>query len=122
MSEPWGFLVVALCAIVGYIVVAAFLGKRGASQKHCEGAPHAQDSGHDKDTTEQWYEILNVSPSASVEEIQTAFRTEIAKYHPDRVASFGFELRALAESCSKKINVAHVEGLRMRGTRGSTRR
>ena len=122
MSKSWSFLIVALCAVAGYVVVAAVLSKRDVSRKQSEDAPAAKDSRRGEDPPEQWYEILNVSPSASAEEIQAAFRAEIGKYHPDRVASLGFELRALAESRSKKINNAYTEGLRMRGGRGSTRR
>jgi DnaJ-domain-containing protein 1 len=120
LSESWSFLVVALCAIAGYVAVAAVLSKRDVSRKQSADAP--KDPGPGKDPQEQWYEILSVNPSASAEEIQAAFRTEISKYHPDRVASLGFELRALAESRSKKINNAYMEALRMRGGRGGARR
>jgi DnaJ-domain-containing protein 1 len=125
LSEPWSFLAVALCAIVGYAVVAAFLRKREALRKRSEDAgdaSHTEDSKHGGGATEQWYEILNVSPTASVEEIQAAFRIEIGKYHPDRVANLGFELRALAESRSKKITNAYTLGLRIRGAGRNTRR
>jgi DnaJ-domain-containing protein 1 len=113
---------VALCAVAGYVVVAAVLSKRDVSRKQSDDAPEAKDSRRGEAPREQWYEILNVSPSASALEIQAAFRTEISKYHPDRVASLGFELRVLAESRSKKINNAYMEGLRMRGGRGGARR
>jgi DnaJ-domain-containing protein 1 len=118
LNESWSFLIVALCAVAGHVVVAAVLSKREVSRKQSEDAPEAKDSGRGEVPPEQWYEILNVSPSASTEEIQAAFRTEISKYHPDRVANLGFELRALAESRSKKINNAYMEGLRVRGGRG----
>ena len=122
MNEWWSFLIVAICAVAGYVGVAAVLGKQDVLRKQPEDEPEAEESERGNNAPEHWYEILNVSPSAPVEEIQAAFRTEIAKYHPDRVASLGFELRALAESRSKKINNAYTEGLRMRGRRGCTRR
>jgi hypothetical protein len=122
LNDSWGFLVIALCAVAGYVVVAAVLSKRDVSRKQSEDAREAKGSGRGETPPEQWYEILDVSPSASAEEIQAAFRTEISKYHPDRVASLGFELRVLAESRSKKINNAYTEGLRMRGGRGGARR
>jgi DnaJ-class molecular chaperone len=31
-----------------------------------------------------WYEVLEVEPSATVKEIQTQFRKLISTYHPDR--------------------------------------
>jgi DnaJ-domain-containing protein 1 len=98
LNDSWGFLVIALSAVAGYVVVAAVLSKRDVSRKQSEDAREAKGSGRGETPPEQWYEILDVSPSASAEEIQAAFRTEISKYHPDRVASLGFELRVLAES------------------------
>jgi DnaJ-class molecular chaperone len=32
-----------------------------------------------------WWETLNVDENASPEQIKSAFRKEISKYHPDRV-------------------------------------
>lgn len=122
MSGSWGVLIIALCAVAGYVVVTAFLSKRDGSQKSSEETSKAKDAGRGEAPQELWYQILRVSPSASAEEIQSAFRTEISKYHPDRVASLGFELRALAENRSKMINGAYMEGLRIREGRAGARR
>ena len=106
----------AFCAIVGYAVVAGLLRKRDDLQKKSDYAPGEEKSENGEESIEQWYETLKVSPFASVEEIQVAFRCEIAKYHPDRVANLGFELRALPERRSKKITNAYALGLRIRGS------
>jgi DnaJ domain len=89
MTGSWDVVIVALCAVAGYIVVAAFLGKRDGLRKPTEEPPKAKESGRDEPPPEPWYQILRVSPSASLEEIQAAFRAEISKYHPDRVANLG---------------------------------
>ena len=91
MNEWWSFLIIAICAVAGYVGVAAVLGKQDVLRKQPEDAAEAEESGRGNNAPEHWYEILSVSPSASVEAIQAAFRTEIAKYHPDRVASLGIE-------------------------------
>lgn len=34
---------------------------------------------------EDWYQILNVSPNATTEEIKIAHRTQSLQWHPDRI-------------------------------------
>lgn len=122
MSETLGILLVAICAIAGYVVVSAVLARGSLSSKRTQSSRQDADAERETDFAEEWHQVLNVSPAASLAEIRAAFRTEIAKYHPDRVATLGSELRALAESRSKRINNAYMEGLRLRGGRGSARR
>lgn len=61
-----------------------------------------------------WYQTLGVSESASLEEIDHAYRVQISQYHPDKVASLGEELRQLAETRSKQINAAYDIAIRLR--------
>lgn len=58
-----------------------------------------------------WYEILDVSPIATEDEVRAAHRDKIKQYHPDRVSSLGEKLRLVAEQESKKLNAAKKEGL-----------
>ena len=60
--------------------------------------PRAWESPHD---------ILGVRPSATHSEIKAAYRSRIQEYHPDKVASLGPELRALAEEKTKLIIEAY---------------
>ncbi|MEO8005035.1 MAG: J domain-containing protein [Betaproteobacteria bacterium] len=62
-----------------------------------------------------WNEILNVSPDASTAEIKRAYRMLVSQYHPDKVATLGDELKAVAERKSAEINVAYAEAMRIRG-------
>jgi DnaJ like chaperone protein len=62
-----------------------------------------------------WASVLEVPPHASVEEIRSAYHRLISQYHPDKVATLGAELKALAERKSQEINVAYREALRERG-------
>ena len=43
-----------------------------------------------------YYEMLDVAPTASMDEIKRAFRREIAKYHPDKVQHLGTEFQEIA--------------------------
>ena len=55
------------------------------------------------------YEILNVAPDASLEEIAAAYRRLAQQYHPDKVAGLAPEFRDLAESKMRLINAAYEQ-------------
>src|SRR5689334_7255110 len=59
------------------------------------------------------WEVLEVSPSASSEEIRAAYQAKVRQYHPDKVASMGPELQEVAERHTKEINAAY-EAVRKR--------
>ncbi len=68
------------------------------------------------------YKVLGVSPSASDEEIKTAYRNLAKKYHPDNYADS--PLSDLASEKMKEVNEAYDEIVRIRkstssGTYGS---
>lgn len=62
-----------------------------------------------------WFEVLNVSPQASREQVVEAYRRLIREYHPDRVATMGQEFRDLAERRASEINVAYAEAMERLG-------
>lgn len=53
------------------------------------------------------YSILGLLPTATPEEVHSAYKLLIRQYHPDKVATLGKELQELAERKSKEINVAY---------------
>lgn|SRR5882724_69539 len=61
---------------------------------------HSQLSRH--------YEILRIRPGATLDEIRTAYRRRLLEYHPDKVATLGMEIQALAEEKTKQINEAYT--------------
>ncbi|HEX6975892.1 MAG TPA: J domain-containing protein [Vicinamibacterales bacterium] len=54
-----------------------------------------------------YYELLEVAPAASAEEIKRAFRREIARYHPDKVQHLGPEFQAIASSRAAELTEAY---------------
>jgi len=64
--------------------------------------------------------VLGVAPTASPSEIARAFRARMAEYHPDKVATMGPEIRALAEEKSKAITLAYADARRTTPPRGSS--
>jgi hypothetical protein len=58
-----------------------------------------------------WFDVLGVSPSATVEDVKQAYKALVKQNHPDRVHSMSAAFRQLAESETKKLNVAYTEAL-----------
>ena len=55
------------------------------------------------------YEVLQVRPGASEEEITAAYRRLVQLYHPDKVADLAPEFTELAERRTKEINTARAQ-------------
>ena len=65
--------------------------------------------------TDSAYKILEVSPSASDDEIKKAFRELAKKYHPDKVAHLGEEIKKAAEVKFTTLNAAYEAVKQERG-------
>jgi hypothetical protein len=55
-----------------------------------------------------YYELLGVSRTASVEEIKRAYRREISKYHPDRFVNAAPADQEYAQRRSQRLTEAHA--------------
>ena len=74
---------------------------------------HGQEEGptsDDHEAVSAWYEILEVSSDATLQEIDAAYRSKIKQYHPDLVANLGIKLREIAEQETKNLNSARDKG------------
>ena len=54
-----------------------------------------------------YYQLLELPPTASPEEIKSAFRREIAKYHPDKVQHLGDEFQEIAATKAAELTRAY---------------
>ena len=72
-------------------------------------------SSNDSPQARSPYEVLEIRPGSSKEEIRAAYRRLVQQYHPDRVATLAPEFRELAEQRMKEINAAY-EQLKRNGT------
>jgi len=54
-----------------------------------------------------YYQLLELTPAASQEEIKRAFRAQIARYHPDKVQHLGEEFQAMAATRATELTEAY---------------
>ena len=54
-----------------------------------------------------YYEVLEISKSASAEEIKKAYRKMAIKYHPDKVSHLGEEVQKSATEKFRRVNEAY---------------
>lgn len=112
--------VVLFGLFLGYWLVSKFIidkpkNKSSSEPKQPEQEPEQKASTQTEPSPEAWHETLNVSPNASSEDIRRAYKVLMSQYHPDKVASLGEELKALAEKKSKEITSAYRNAMQLRG-------
>ena len=59
--------------------------------------------------TDAAYKILEIEPTATVEDIKKAYRTMARKYHPDKVAYLGEDFQQTAKEKFQKVNEAYEQ-------------
>lgn len=110
-------LVIVLGLLAGYWMVSNFLsGNKNKSGDQGSDAPSGQDIDQEfaKMDAVDWAVTLDISPSATVDQIRLAYKTQMSKYHPDKVAALGVEIRELAERKAKEINIAYKRAMKDR--------
>jgi DnaJ-domain-containing protein 1 len=108
-------LVVIMCAIIGYGVVWSIL----TIVKRKAGGDAAKDEakGENAETVNEaldWFQILEVLPDATDDEIRRAYYKKMMQYHPDKVETLGPEFKRLAETRTQEINRAYETARRTR--------
>lgn len=106
-TELWAIVIVF--ALIGYWLISFVfekLKRPGRAATGFSGAPPAAGAAP-AGGRRPWHEVLEIAPDASLEQIDYAYRRLVAQYHPDKVASLGPELRALAERMTVELNQAY---------------
>ena len=99
--------------IVVLVLLYRFLSKirrQHAYRRTSSGTSGAQSdpgAGNRQQAARDPYEVLQVPPNASDEQIKSAYRKLASQYHPDKVAHLGAEFRDLAENRFKEIQEAY---------------
>ena len=74
-------------------------------------SPPQEPTSEELPPDRRWFSVLEVSPSATLDEIKEAYKLKIKQNHPDRVHGMAPMFRDLAEDETKKLNAAYEEGL-----------
>ena len=61
------------------------------------------------------YKVLEITPTATNEEVRAAYRRLALKHHPDRVATLGEDVKKAAEEKFQQINNAKERIYKARG-------
>ena len=77
------------------------------SEHQCESSERAEERPRNNCRSQDPYEILGVSKSATNEEIRRAYVELVKLYRPDRVHGLGKELQELANQMTVAINKAY---------------
>lgn len=89
-----------------FIVIGLVLGHLYDAGVFSGGKKTSASSGNGESDP---YAVLGVSGQATQDEIEQAYRRRMSEYHPDKIASAGPELKALAERRASEINAAYEQ-------------
>ena len=67
-----------------------------------------------------YYELLEIEPTASADEVKRAFRQQIARYHPDKVQHLGKEFQEMAAGARRRADRGLPHPVRRRRAAPST--
>lgn len=87
-----------------YLMHSRRFGRKSGMDQEAQSQRPGQNNG-----PEDPYEVLGVSPTATHDEIHSAYRKLVNQYHPDKVAHLGQEFQELAEKRFKEIQKAYQQ-------------
>lgn len=77
------------------------------SQTRGDNSSRERSDAHHQQDVAFYYKALGLSPSASLDEIKSAYRDLMKKYHPDRFSTLSLEFQELANRRAQSINEAY---------------
>jgi DnaJ-domain-containing protein 1 len=113
----WDVVAIVGCGVIGFwlVSVAFDVFRKKTAHDSPGGSAKRQSRPNDGPSQElKWFEVLGVAPTASLDEIKTAYRERARQYHPDRVQGLGKEFGEIAERKMKELNSAYNYALRAR--------
>jgi len=120
---PTDWLTIAGGLALGYIGVSFLMDKKRPPppappkrpvDRSSDAAPPGEGRAPEA-APPHWTEVLGIGIDASIDDVRNAYKREMSRYHPDKVASLGVELRELAERKSKQIGEAYRQAMAARG-------
>ena len=108
-------LLAAMLIVASVAGVAIFVGaKKYRDRKHVEQLKKRTRARRTVTERRRWWEILETSERATLEEVKAAYRAKVRKYHPDRVNDLAAEFQELADRRMKEINQAYERACRIK--------
>src|SRR5262249_10960497 len=83
----------------------------GSGDAQSAGASDFAETPAEATDPTTWYGVLGLPPSASLDDIKTAYKALIKQNHPDRVQDMAPPFRVLAETETKRLNAAYETAL-----------
>jgi hypothetical protein len=111
-------LFAAMPIVVSVAGVAIFVGARKYRARkqveQLEERTRARYAVTESRRLHPWWEVLETSERATLEEVKAAYRAKVRKYHPDRVNDLATEFQDLADRKMKEINQAYELACRIK--------
>ena len=105
-------LIILFALFFGFGIVRFALSRDDSDEDSSKPRSKSQRSSDETwDNNQSCYQILDIEPTATSEDIKSAYKRKISQYHPDKVSSLGPEFTPIAENKTKQINAAYKEAL-----------
>jgi hypothetical protein len=107
----WGWIddIVVLILLYRYLARLRRVASSGRPNDQYQNSQSQPQSDGNATRPKTPHEILGVPPTASQEEIRSAYRKLVNQYHPDKVTHLGQEFQDLAEQRFKEIQAAYQQ-------------
>lgn len=91
MTAP-ELLSVVIFATIGFLIVSYLLRSKGDSNRD-EARANVSREAPTRDKVATWYEVLEISATATPDEIKTAYHRQIQKYHQTKFVISGLSCK-----------------------------
>jgi len=101
-------LVAVACFVIGYRIVSGLFQNKAftdSKRRNSNNSHSARRKAEPKaEESERYYRgVLGISEADGEQEIRAAYRSQLAKYHPDKVTHLGDEFYELASFRTREI-------------------